>query len=154
MFRRYELTLERFLATFPEPFTLSPSNFAPATVCSQIRMAVNAVLTHGYNTTLDVSRLREVWPQVQVLLRGTRVTIGTREAQKFADVQFVADSVSGSKNLLTVNNPSNSDLISLFSLFASHAFTDPVRLTGTIPSFLPPPGHYMMPQDDKSFLIL
>lgn len=152
-FRRFELIFERFLSVYPEPFRFKPEKLALTTTAARLRDAANALLTKDFSSIIDRDHFREAWRNVIVTIRADQIVIATRERQRDAARAIIQECANGPK-MLTINNPSVEVLNALAVLFLQRALTDPVLLTGIVPSYYPPPGVVFEPNSDSTYTML
>lgn len=157
-FRAYEEILKDFVSCYPETYRCKPTLSVSTTVV-RIREAANSVLTQDdrdehYATSLDVGLLRDLWPLVQVSGFRDEVMIGTKQGlQTSRQAKFEVSRET--LPLHVVNNPSYTDLLSLYNLLLSGSLVGPISITGVVPSdFVCPPGVVMEIQPDKTWLML
>lgn len=153
VFRKYEDVLKAIVENYPSPFIFTPTTLQATTVVVWLRNAANAILTHGYATTLDIERLREIWKKVRVMNQGSKVVVATREEQQAAKIQIAREAFNEPR-LLTINNPSIRVLDGLCILILEGALTNPTLLTGTIPDYAIPPGVVLEINPDGTHTIL
>lgn len=153
-FRRYEETIAAMLSNYPEPYFFKIGGLALTSVAARLRDAVNALLTHGYDTYIDVAQLRDVWPTLRVLVCFDSVLVTTKEQQKVAALNPVAQR-SAPMFSLTLTNPSHSVLTAATVLIREGHVTNPIILQGSMPEgWQIPNGIVLDQQPDGSYLML
>lgn len=156
-FRAYEEVIKDFLATYPNTYRMKPV-LAVSTTVVRLREAVNALLTQSdrgetYITDIDIDLLRSLWPLVQVSGFRDEVMIGEPKALGISR-QVKLQMLHEKPPMHTVNDPTVANLLSLYDLLLSGAFSGPIALTGSIPEFACPPGVIMQRQQDGSYIML
>ncbi len=77
--RRFESIIAAVVQRYPDPVSFKPISVKPITALSRLRDAVRAIV-HPLSlitTSIDIDKLREIWPNINVRIEQDKVFIGT-----------------------------------------------------------------------------
>jgi len=154
IFRKYEDFFVQLLACYPNPLTLHPTNIAASTFRQQIRVAANALLQHGYPSSVTPEALSPIWNSVVVIIHNDHIVIGPRASVTEA-IRATETSTTPPSFLCELTNPTLAQLNALRAMYESGASVVPSRIVGEIPpGYEHSPLVTLQPQPDGSHLML
>lgn len=152
-FARFEETIFSFLKTYPHVFSVKPTTLASTTFAARLRDAINAHLTHRFESKVDPDALASAWSGSILTRNSDTVILGPKAAVAAASRQPLAEASAGPRYLIELSEPTLDQLNALAFLYATNAISEP-SFVGAIPPGYKPLANTSLTPYGSGFILL
>ena len=160
MFRRYEKALQAILTHYPQACSFDPKaiGLATSTFSCRLRDAASSLFEYHWTSPVDESKLREIWPYVEITFAAGMVIARQRGAKQLSAVQGPSDIASDKDSFaFTLDRPTPQEIVASAILLDKKHIKLPIKVKNcAIEEIVKLTANFdvAVTNDDRGFIIM